>query len=163
MKNKSTLFLTQAAVIAAVYVVLTLVFAPFSFKEIQVRLAEALTILPIFTPAAIPGLFVGCLLGNFIGGAVIWDTIFGSIATLIGAVGTYLLRKKSMYLAPIPPIVSNMVIVPFVLRYAYAVPLPIPLMMLTVGVGEVISCGVLGVLLGKLLNKHSETIFKDRF
>ncbi|MBQ1484486.1 MAG: QueT transporter family protein [Eubacterium sp.] len=162
MKNKSTLFLTQAAVIAAVYVVLTVVFAPFSFKEIQVRLSEALTILPLFTPAAIPGLFVGCLLGNVLGGAVIWDTVFGSIATLIGAVGTYLLRKKSMYLAPVPPIVSNTVIVPFVLKYAYQVPLPIPFMMLTLGVGEVISCGVLGVLLGKLLKKHEGAIFGER-
>ncbi|MBR3053666.1 MAG: QueT transporter family protein, partial [Firmicutes bacterium] len=84
------------------------------------------------------------------------------IATLIGAVGTYLLRKKSMYLAPVPPIVSNTVIVPFVLKYAYQVPLPIPLMMLTVGVGEVISCGVLGVLLGKLLKKHEGAIFGER-
>ena len=160
MKNKSTLFLTQAAVIAAVYVVLTVVFAPFSFGEIQVRLAELLTILPFFTPAAIPGLLVGCLLGNILGGAVIWDTIFGSLATLIGALGTYLLRKKSLYLAPLPPIISNMVIVPFVLKYAYAVPLPIPLMMLTVGVGEVISCGILGVLFGKVLQKNHKEIFR---
>jgi len=163
MKNKSTLFLTQAAVTAAIYVVLTVVFAPFSFGEIQVRLAEVLTILPFFTPTAIPGLFVGCLLGNILGGAVIWDTIFGSIATLIGAVGTCLLRKKSLYLAPLPPIISNMVIVPFVLKYAYAVPLPIPLMMLTVGVGEVISCGVLGVIFGKILQKHESAIFKGKY
>ena len=93
MKNKSVTFLTQAAMIAAIYVVLTMIFAPFSFGEVQVRVAEALTILPIFTPAAIPGLFVGCLIGNITGGAVLPDIIFGSIATLIGAVGTYQLRK----------------------------------------------------------------------
>ena len=86
MKNKSVTFLTQAAMIAAIYVVLTMIFAPFSFGEVQVRVAEALTILPIFTPAAIPGLFVGCLIGNITGGAVLPDIIFGSIATLIGAV-----------------------------------------------------------------------------
>ena len=81
MKNKSTLFLVQAALIAAVYVVLTLVFAPFSYGEIQVRISEALTILPFFTPAAIPGLFVGCILANLLGGAIPLDIAFGSIAT----------------------------------------------------------------------------------
>ena len=67
MQKKNLVFLTQAAMIAALYVVLTVVFAPFSFREIQVRISEALTILPAFTPAAVPGLFVGCLLGNILG------------------------------------------------------------------------------------------------
>ena len=130
MKNKSTLFLVQAALIAAVYVVLTLVFAPFSYGEIQVRISEALTILPFFTPAAIPGLFVGCILANLLGGAIPLDIAFGSIATLIGAVFTYKLRNSNKWLAPVPPIVANAVLVPFVLRYGYSVNLPIPLMML---------------------------------
>jgi len=99
MKNKSTLFLVQAALIAAVYVVLTLVFAPFSYGEIQVRISEALTILPFFTPAAIPGLFVGCILANLLGGAIPLDIAFGSIATLIGAVFTYKLRNSNKWLA----------------------------------------------------------------
>ena len=81
MKNKNVTFLTQAAMIAAIYVVLTYVFAPFSFGEVQIRISEALTILPLFTPAAIPGLFVGCLVGNILGGAILPDIIFGSIAT----------------------------------------------------------------------------------
>ena len=132
--------------IAAAYVVLTVAFAPFSFKEIQVRISESLTILPIFTPAAVPGLAVGCLLANILGGAVAADVVFGSLATLIGAVGTRMLRDKNPVLAVIPPIIANMLIVPFVLRYAYGVPLPIPLMMGTVGIGEMISCGVLGLL-----------------
>lgn len=85
MKNKNVAFMTQAAMIAAIYVVLTYVFAPFSFGEVQIRIAEALTILPVFTPAAIPGLFVGCIVGNILGGAILPDIIFGSIATLIGA------------------------------------------------------------------------------
>lgn len=85
MKNKNLSFMTQAAMIAAIYVVLTYIFAPFSFGEVQVRISEALTILPIFTPAAIPGLFVGCLIGNILGGAILPDIVFGSIATLIGA------------------------------------------------------------------------------
>ena len=160
MKNKGVLFMIQAAMIGAVYVVLTFLFAPLSFGEIQFRISEALTILPIFTPAAIPGLFVGCLLGNFLGGALLPDVIFGSIATLIGAVFTYLIGKKSRFLAPMPPIISNVLIVPFVLRYAYGVTLPIPFLMLTVGIGEVISCGVLGLLLAAVLGKYQTQIFR---
>ena len=83
MKNKKVLFLTQAAMIAAIYVVLTIVFQPFSFGQIQVRIAEALTILPVFTPTAIPGLYVGCMIGNILGGSILPDIIWGSFATLI--------------------------------------------------------------------------------
>ena len=159
MQDKKLLMLTQAALIAALYVVLTYVFAPFSFGEVQVRIAEALTILPVFTPAAIPGLFVGCLLGNILGGALLPDIIFGSLATLIGAIFTWMLRNKNPLLAPVPPIVANTLIVPFVLRYAYGVALPIPFMMLTVGIGEVISCGVLGMAFYFALNKSRAAIF----
>lgn len=160
MKNKNVLFMTQAAMIAAIYVVLTFVFAPFSFGEVQIRIAEALTILPVFTPAAIPGLFIGCLIGNIVGGAILPDIIFGSIATLIGAIFTYTLRNKSRFLAPLPPIAANTIIVPFVLYYGYGVNLPIPFMMLTVGIGEVVGCGVLGVILYTALNRYKDAIFK---
>ena len=163
MKNKGTLFMFQAAAIAAVYVVLTTVFAAFSFGEVQVRISEALTILPVFTPAAIPGLFVGCLISNFLGGAILLDVIFGSIATLIGAVFTWKLRNSSKWLAPLPPIVANAIIVPFTLYYGYGVNLPIPFMMLTVGIGEVISCGVLGMILYGALNKYRYAIFGKAF
>ena len=114
MKMKKTTFITQGAVIAAIYVVLVFVFDYWSFGPIQFRVAEALTILPVFTPAAVPGLFIGCLIANITGGAVIWDIVFGSLATLIGAVGTYMLRKHP-WAAPLPPILANTVIVPFVL------------------------------------------------
>ena len=150
--NKNTTLLVQAAAIAAVYVVLTMVFAPISFGEIQVRISEALTILPFFTPAAIPGLFVGCLVGNILGGAILPDIIFGSLATLIGAVISWLVRKNR-YLVPVPPIVSNTLIIPFVLRFGYGINLPIPMMMLTVGIGEVVSCGVIGLILLFALEK----------
>lgn len=160
MRNKKVLFLTQAAMIASIYVVLTIVFRPFSFGEIQVRIAEALTILPLFTPAAIPGLFIGCLIGNMVGGSILPDMIFGSLATLLGALFTYLLRNKNKFLAPIPPILSNTLIIPFVLRYAYGTNLPIYFMMLTVGIGEVISCGILGMILCSALWKYKYKIFK---
>lgn len=159
-KNLNVLFMAQAAMIAAIYVVITLVFAPFSYGEVQIRLSEALTILPIFTPAAIPGLFIGCLISNILGGCILPDIIFGSLATLLGAVFTYILRNQSKYLAPVPPIIANMLIVPFVLRFGYQVPLPIPFMMLTVGIGEVISCGLLGMVLYTALNKYRATIFR---
>lgn len=159
MKNKGTLFLVQAAAIGAIYVVLTLIFAPLSFGEVQVRFSEMLTILPYFTPAAIPGLFVGCLLANILGGAMLPDIIFGSLATLAGAFFTYLLRKKSKWLAPVPPIVANTLVVPFILRYAYGIDLPIWMMMLSVGVGEIISCGVLGMIIMPIIGKYKKHIF----
>lgn len=162
MKNKSTLFLVQAAAIAAIYVVLTMVFAPISFGEVQVRFAEALTILPFFTPAAIPGLFAGCLIANILGGAIPVDIIFGSLATLIGAAFTYKFRNSSRYLAPVPPILANTIIVPFVLYYGYGINLPIPLMMLTVGIGEILSCGILGMIVFTVLSRYRNTIFSNR-
>lgn len=162
MRNKKVLFLTQAAVIAALYVVLCELFAPISFKNIQVRIAEALTILPYFTPAAIPGLFVGCILGNLLGGAIPLDIVCGSLATLAGAVCTWgignLIREKHLnpamkYLLPVPPILANAIVVPFVLYYGYEITIPIWIQMLTVGGGEVIGCGVLGMLLLFALEK----------
>lgn len=161
MQNKKTLFLAQAGMIAAIYVALTFVLAPFSFGEVQVRVAEALTILPVFTPAAVPGLFVGCLLGNALSGAPLPDIIFGSLATLIGAIGTGLLRKAHPFLAPVPPILANALIVPFVLKHAYGVDLPIPFMILSVGVGEVLSCGVLGLVLYAALKKRRNSLFPE--
>lgn len=161
MRTK-TRFITQAAIIAAIYVVLLLVFKPFGFGQIQARVAEALTILPFFTPAAIPGVTIGCLLGNFIGGANIMDIIFGSLATLIGAIGSYLLRRQK-YLVPLPPIIANTLIIPWILRYAYGVPFPIPFLMLTIGIGEIVSCGFLGLLLLFSLQRYRHIIFQNQY
>lgn len=163
-KHDRDLFITQAGIIAALYVVLTLVFAPFAFKEVQIRISEMLTILPFFFPAAIPGLFLGCIVGNILGGAVLPDVVFGSLATLIGAFGTYyvgrLFRAKDeatlvnyLIFGAFCPVVANALIVPFILKYAYGVPMPIPLMMFTVGVGEIASCAIFGVMLGRIVYK----------
>ena len=161
MKRKSYLPVTQAALIAAFYVVLTFAANTFGMSSgaIQLRLSEALTILPFFTPAAIPGLFVGCILANLLTGCAIWDIIFGSIATLLGAVFTHLFRKYK-FLAPIPPIIANTLIVPFVITFVYGSEYSIPFLMLTVGIGEILSCGILGMALLFALNKHKERIFK---
>lgn len=161
MKKRSVIFVSQGAVIAALYVMLTLLSSAMGLASmpIQIRFSEALTVLPVFSFAAVPGLFVGCLLSNLLTGAVIWDVIFGSIATLIGAVGTYLLRKHKI-LPFLPPIISNTVIVPLVLIYAYALDGSLAFFALTVGIGEILSCGVLGALLLKVLKKHQNYIFK---
>ncbi|MDY3918585.1 MAG: QueT transporter family protein [Candidatus Limivivens sp.] len=158
MRNKKVLFTVQAAAIAAIYVVLTVLGAAFSFGEVQVRIAEALTILPCFTPAAIPGLFVGCLLGNFLGGAIPLDIVCGSLATLAAAYCSYLLRKRK-YLVPLPPVIANALVVPFVLYYGYGINLPIPFMMLTVGAGEVLSCYVIGLIFLMVLDRYKNVIF----
>lgn len=162
--NKKVLFIANAAVIAALYVVLTIFISAFNLASgaIQVRISEALTILPFFTPAAVPGLFVGCLLSNLITGCAPYDVIFGSLATLIGAVGTYFIAKccknvkLSKWLAPVPPIVANTIIIPFILAYVYEVPDTIPFLMFTICVGEVLSCGVLGMILLGVLDKNPE-------
>lgn len=160
MKKTNVLFTAQAAMIAAIYVVLTMFAAGFDLASgaIQVRFSEALTILPFFTPAAVPGLTLGCLISNFVTGGSIWDIIFGSLATLLGAVGTRLLRKHK-FLCSIPPVVSNMLIIPFVLTYAYGIPGGIPFLMLTVGAGEVICCMILGEILLHALYPVREQIF----
>ncbi len=146
--SKKTAYITQAALIAALYTVLTMIAAGFDLASgaIQVRFSEALTIMPFFTPAAIPGLTLGCLLSNILTGCALPDVIFGTLATLLGALGTYALRKNR-FLCAVPPIVSNALIIPFVLTYAYHIPGGIPLFMLTVGLGELISCMGLGQLL----------------
>ena len=161
MRNKKVLRITQAAMIAAIYVVLTVFISAFNLASgaIQVRISEALTILPVFTPAAIPGLFLGCLISNLLSGGMLLDVIFGSLATLLGACGTYLLRKWK-WVVSVPPILSNALIVPFVLAYVYHIPGGVPYFMVTVGIGQILSCGVLGMIVYKILAKYRNVIFK---
>lgn len=162
MKSNKIQIICQGGIIAALYIVLTYVANALGLASgaVQVRFSEALTILPFFSIASVPGLFVGCLLSNILTGCAIPDIIFGSLATLIGAVGTRFLRKKTPWLAPIPPILANTIIVPFVLKYAYGVE-PLWFSFVTVGAGEVISCGVLGMLLLFALKKRAKDIFKE--
>ena len=155
--NQSVRRIAQGAVIAALYVVLTIIFAPISFGAVQVRIAEIMTIMPLFTPAAIPGLFLGCVLANLLGGAIIWDVIFGSVATLIGAALGYMLRKNR-WLVPIPAIISNTIIVPLVLRYGYAIDMPLYLMAIYIALGEIVGCYLLGELFASILLKHRKTL-----
>ena len=160
-KHNKTAFLTQSGVIAALYVVLTLLSKALGLDsgQIQLRFSEALCVLPVFLPAAVPGLTVGCLLANLLCGNIIWDVVFGTLATFFGAVGTRALRSRPMA-SLLPPILANTVIVPFVLVHAYGIPGTIPFFMLTVGLGEVLSCGVLGRLLWSVLDRHKGGLFK---
>ena len=159
---KRVTFITHAAIIAALYVLLTLIANALGLANfaIQVRFSEALTILPLFTPAAIPGLYAGCLLSNILTGCIAWDILLGPVATLLGALGTYVLRRKHPILGTLPPIAANTLIVPFVLAYAYKFEGSIPYFMTTVGIGEIISCGVLGYLVYLTLRKHAGSIFR---
>ena len=158
MKRNSTLYLTRGAIIAALYVALTYLSSLFGLSSgaIQLRLSESLTILPIFLPEAVIGLTIGCLIANLLTGAVVWDIIFGAFATFIGAMGARLARRlknRFIWLATVPTILSNAIIVPFVLKYAYGLEGGYFFFMLTVGIGEILSAGVLGTLLYFSLKK----------
>lgn len=164
MKTKiKSRFMAQAAIVAALYVALTLITAAFGLANgpIQLRLSEALTVLPCIMPASIPGLTLGCLLANLLTGAAPLDVVFGSLATLIGAAFTYRLRRYKL-LAPLPPIVSNTVIIPFVLSYVYKFEGSLWYFALTVGIGEILSCGVLGYILLLALKRLPSDLFNGR-
>ena len=160
MKERKPRNLVHGALIAAIYIVLTMIFRPISFGPIQFRIAEALCVLPCFTPAAIPGLFVGCLISNLLGGAMMMDVLFGSLATLIGAIGSYLLRRNR-YLVSFPPIIANTLIIPWVLKFAYGSEDMIWYMMITVGIGEILAIGVLGHFLITAIGKYRSIIFDE--
>ena len=158
--NEKAKYISQSGIIASLYVVLTMISTMCSLSSgvIQLRLSECLCVLPIFVPSAIPGLAIGCLVSNLISGCVIWDIIFGTLATLIGAVFTRLMKKAGL-LAVIPAIISNAVTIPFVLSLAYNAEEAFPILILSVAIGETVSCLGLGSLLYKIL-KNNEHLWK---
>ncbi len=160
MQGQKTRLMTESALIAAVYVALVLLFKPISFGAIQFRIAEALCVLPFFSLSAVPGLALGCLLGNFFSGAAMPDVIFGTFATLLAAILSYKLRTVSKWLVCLPPILANAVIVPFVLQYAYGVTDGYFFLFATVGIGEILAVGVLGNVLLLALEGKKELIFR---
>ena len=159
-KSKSSK-LIQMLVIAAVYVAITVIenaTVGMTKDIIQVRISEALTVLPYFTPAAIPGLFIGCIASNYLVGCHVYDIIFGSLATLVGAIGTYMLRKQK-FLAPVPPVVVNMIAIPILFTYVYRYEDSFWYYVATIGIGEAIACGVLGIALMLGLEDHKDKLF----
>lgn len=154
-------FLCRSALIAALYVILTLLCALVGMSNgaIQVRLSEALCVLPAFTRAAVPGLTLGCLLANLCTGAPLPDILFGSLATLIGAIGAYRLRQHRR-LVPLPTVLANMLILPPVLRYAYGAPGTLFYFAASIGIGELISAYLFGMLLYNILDRRKTKLFK---
>lgn len=151
--NRKIHFIVYSALVAATYVMISLMFAPLSFGPVQLRISEALCVLPYFTPAAIPGLFVGCVISNCFASGMIWaDIVFGSLATLMAAVFSYLLRRFK-YLVPLPAVILNALVVPMVLKYGYGFDDALWVMMLTVGLGQIGACFVLGIPLMLALEK----------
>ncbi len=152
--------LTRGAAIAALYVVLTLVSASLGLAggAIQLRLSEALCVLPYFCAEAVPGLAIGCFLANLITGAAPWDIFLGSLATLLGALGARLLRRWR-FLVPLPTILANAAIIPPVLIFAYGAPEGYWFLLLTVSIGEILSVGVLGLPLLLVLEKRCKGLF----
>ncbi len=164
-RNKITLYTTRGALIGALYVILTAVASMIGLSSgaFQLRISEALCVLPIFFPEAVPGLFIGCLVSNMLSGGFIWDIIFGSLATLIGAVGARLLRslpERYKWSATLPTIFANTLILPFILIYAYGAPESYPVLALTVGIGEVLCAGVGGMGLYFLLKKYENQLLR---
>ena len=145
--RKHILYVCQAGIVAALYTVLTCVVGAFDLASgaIQFRVSEALCVMPVFFPAAIPGLTIGCVISNLITGGLWQDVVFGSLATLVGALGAYLLRKAPAWLTTVPTILANALVVPPIL----------PFITLTVTAGEVLSAGVLGTLLCILIRRRN--------
>ena len=158
--SKEILFIAQAGIIAALYTVITVMVATVNLASgaIQFRISEALCVLPFFTPAAVPGVILGCFISNFVTASAVPDIIFGTLATAIGAVFSYKLRNHR-FLVTLPPVVANVLIIPFVLKFAYGIPGTIPFFMLTVGAGEVIACVILGSILITALMPVRKYIF----
>jgi uncharacterized membrane protein len=138
-------------VIAALYTALTSVFQPVSFQQVQFRVSEALTLLPVLFPEATAGLTIGCLLSNLLAGANPYDVVFGTLATLLAGLLTRRLRKN-VWLAALPPVLCNGIIIGLVLTYAYGIDL-LWLNVLTVSLGQAVVCYALGIPLVKALER----------
>ncbi|MBE6607044.1 MAG: QueT transporter family protein [Ruminococcaceae bacterium] len=145
-KNRQKIrFIVHASLIAAFYTVVSLVFAPTSVGPVQLRISEALCVLPYFTSAAIPGLFIGCVIANSFVSGMIWaDIVFGSLATLAAALAAYALRRFK-WLVPLPAVIFNAFAVPFVLKYGYGFDDALWFMMITVGLGQIGACYCFGM------------------
>lgn len=150
-------FMAEAGIIAAIYFVLTIAIEPLSYGMIQLRISEALCVLPFFTPAAIPGLFIGCVLANLLSFLGIVDVVFGSLATLFAALITYYMKNK--WLVPLPSVIINAVVIGALLHFFYMPEAPLWMPMLYVGAGQAIACYALGMPLLFLLNKHKGRLF----
>ena len=153
-------FLAQAGLIAAIYTALCLVLHPisFGFGGVELRVSEALTLLPALMPSAVPGLFIGCLLANLMGGATLLDIVFGSLTTLVAAMLTRKFREKPL-LAAFWPVILNALVIGALLRYAYGLAMPLWLCMLSIGAGQAIACYAIGLPVMRMMKRIPEKYF----
>ena len=178
LKPQNTRALARGAIIAALYTALTVLLAPLSYGEVQIRFSEAFTLLPILMPEAVPALLVGCLLSNILGGCTIFDIVFGSLATLLAALWTS--KMPNRWLAPLPPVICNGVctrrlrdkfwlaalmpvlfngvIVGAVVHFCYSTAIALPLCMLSVAAGEAVACLAVGPLLISVLRRMPASV-----
>lgn len=156
--NNKVVKLVFAALVGSIYAAITIALAPISYGQLQVRVSESLTLLPFFSSYSVWGLFAGCIIANIFGGAGIIDVVFGSLATLVAAWLTYYIGKSNLkykrLLAPMPPVVINAVVVGLILKITLNLPLVIS--MLWVGLGEFISCYVIGLMLLSVVEKNKK-------
>lgn len=171
MKSKiSPRFVATAGIIAALYCIATLIstLCGMSSGIIQIRLSEAFCVLPVFTPAAIPGLFAGCILSNIISGCSPLDVVFGSLATLAGALLAYLISKMKIKdgvlrgaLATLPNVIANTIAIPLILKFIYGLKDALTYIYVCIGIEEILSGMVLGTLLYLALYKRKNQLFRD--
>ncbi len=159
--NSNIRYLSEASLIAALYVMLTAISSAFGLGNgpIQLRLSESLCVFAIFTPAALPGVTLGCFISNLLTGCALWDMVFGTLASFIGMLGCRAL-KKLPYIAPAPYALANIIVIPLIQVYVYAVEEALPLLFLFIGVGELLSVYAVGMPIYLILNRNKNTIFK---
>ena len=160
MQNPVTRRTVRGAVIAALYAALTILLAPISYGAVQIRLSEAMTLLPILMPEAVTGVTLGCLLANLLGGSMLPDIVFGTLATFLAALATRRLRDR-LIPAAMMPVLSNGLIVGAVVHYCYAPEMALPLCMLSVAAGEAVACLIFGPLLLRVIRRVPEKYWKN--
>ncbi len=152
-------YIVRIALIAAIYVTINIIFAPISYGPVQIRMAEILTVLPFIDPAAIGGLFLGCILSNLWGGLGIVDVLGGSLCTLLAAILTYRMTKP--FLAPLPPVVVNALGVSWYLHLLFK--LPYWLTVLYIGLGQMIACYLFGYPLLLVFLRRKIWIYRNKY
>ncbi|MDD4765605.1 MAG: QueT transporter family protein [Atribacterota bacterium] len=151
-------YMVRISLIAAIYVTINIIFAPISFGPFQIRIAEALTVLPFIDPAAIGGLFLGCILSNIWGGLGIIDVIGGSFFTLLAAIITYNTTKP--FLAPVPPIIINALGISLYLHLLFEIPYWLTVAYITIG--QTIACFIIGYPLLLILIKRKIWLYRAK-
>lgn len=154
-RNNTIIYVAVGGLTASFYMVLTFISAVLGLSSgfIQFRISEALCILPMYSVAAILGLTIGCLLSNLLVGGFIWDVVFGSLATFLGAVGTYMLRKHR-WIAPICPVIANATIIPLILVHVYGIQQAYWVIVVSITISEFLCAYVFGQFFIEIIRRN---------